>query len=171
MSTEKTIGLTVAVILVLFLIFGFTVPVKDFSYNENVPYEVTETYQVQEPYTATETYTEKEPYTDIEYYTNYVTVNVPYTVTYPCGGWQPPRPPGPIPPGPRPPIPPPQPPQMCTRTEYHPKVQAVQGSKEVTKYRDVTKQREVIKIRTVDKTRQVIKIRTETRWKKVPLFY
>ncbi len=177
-NTGKTVLITIAVLFILFLIFGFTVPVKDVSYDVQVQYNDTETYQVQEPYSDTEQYTVQEPYTDIEYYTDYITVNVPYLVNVPCP--RPPMPgPGLVPPGPRPPIPPggvrpplppPPGPQMCTITRYHNETQAVSKSREVTKYRDVTKTRSVTKYRTVDKTRTVIKVRTETRWKKVPLF-
>lgn len=184
MSPGARWGLVVVCILfIVFLILGFTVPVKIQSYTrqevftdyrtriEKEPYDVAETYS--EPYTETVTKYRQECYT--------VMIQVPCG-TYVCDQDCHPRPrpeprprPGPnTPPAPPPlpPVPPPQDchPRICTR--YCPEAQLTCNSvpypEEVTKYRE--KQRTVTKWRDKEVREPFTNYRTVTEYQKVPLF-
>lgn len=160
MSTEARWGfIVVCILFVLFLVFGFTVPVKIQSYTEQEaftdyrtriekePYEVTETYSA--PYTATVIKYRQECYT--------ATVQVPCG-TYVCGQDCYP-----------------QPPQDCRHlicTRYCPEPQiscnSVPYPEEITKYREA--QRTVTKWRDKEVTEPFTNYRTTIKYRSVPLF-
>jgi len=179
MSTSNLIVVLFCVAFVIFLIVGFTVPLKWHQYQEQEAF--TDYRTVQEPYEVVETYIDDEPYADtvIKYRQECQSVAVQFACgSYVCG--QNCRRPGPGP-GPKPgPGPGPGPghnppsgcqPNFCTKycTEHQIVCNDIPYTEDVTKYRQVEKQRTIVKIR--DKQESFTNYRTVTKQKQVPLFY
>ena len=143
---------TIGGLLTLFLILGFTVPIKEQVYTEKELYMATEKYIGSEPYNATETYTVDVNYTYIapclEQYNYDGCCRPPGVPGNMIGSYQYPKPGDPA---------------------YYPYAKRPVDYCEYRGTRPETRTRTVIKYRDVVKTREAPAIRTVTKKRTVPL--